>query len=188
VLALVVPFATSAPPKPASGAMVVIADVSVNADTPSIDFSSIPQTYKHLQIVASLRSTRADQPWDPVRIRFNGDLGANYQNVWQWTVDGQVGTTEENAATGGYTEAMAASAPSGSFAAITGTIPDYANPAMTEKNFMTASAGLKGATSPHHVDAGGGWNSRGTAINRITLVPDAGNFVAGSHVTLYGMG
>jgi hypothetical protein len=34
---------------------------------------------------------------------------------------------------------------------------------------------------------GGKWRTVGTAINRITVFPAAGNFVAGSRVTLYGL-
>ena len=137
--------------------------------------------------MASLRTTKA-AIFDPVRIRFNNDSGPNYQNVIQYTVDGINATTEENSATGGYTEAMAANSPSGSFAAITVWIPDYASTVTTYKNFTSTSGGLKDATSPHLVDAGGSWKSGGAAISRITLVPGTGpNFLAGSRVTVYGL-
>jgi hypothetical protein len=95
---------------------------------------------------------------------------------------------EENSATGAYTEAMGANTPSGSFAAVTVWIPDYASTVTTYKNFTSTSGGLKDATSPHLVDAGGSWNGGGAAISRITLVPGTGpNFLAGSRVTLYGL-
>ena len=173
------------PPPPAG--LVLIADSTLSAPAASFDITNIPPTYKHLQIVASLRTTKA-AIFDPVRIRFNNDSGPNYQNVIQYTVDGINATTEENSATGGYTEAMAANSPSGSFAAITVWIPDYASTVTTYKNFTSTSGGLKDATSPHLVDAGGSWKGGGAAISRITLVPGTGpNFLAGSRVTVYGL-
>jgi hypothetical protein len=43
-----------------------------------ITFSSIPQTYKHLQIRGIARSTRAVTEGAGARLRFNGDTGNNY--------------------------------------------------------------------------------------------------------------
>jgi hypothetical protein len=54
------------------------------------------------------------------------------------------------------------------------------------KAYNAISAGMKDTGLAHHVDSCGAWSST-AAITRITLVPDVGpNFVAGSHVTLYG--
>jgi len=187
VLAVLVPLGTGAPPPPAPGGMVLVADSTLGAAAASFDITAIPGKYKHLQIVASLRSTKT-ATFDAVRIRFNNDSGTNYQNAIQYAVDGYNEMVEEEAATGGYTEAMAASSPSGSFAACTVLIPDYASTVTTYKSFTSTSGGLKGATAPHIVDAGGSWNSGGAAITRITLVPGTGpNFLAGSRVTVYGL-
>jgi hypothetical protein len=188
VLAVLVPLGTGAPPPQKPAGMVLIADSTLGADAASFDITGIPGTYKHLQIVASLRSTKSAATFDAVRIRFNNDSGTNYQNAIQYAVDGLDEMVEENAATGGYTEAMAASSPAGSFAACTVWIPDYASTVTTYKNFTSTSGGLKDVTAPHIVDAGGSWNSGGTAITRITLTPGTGpNFLAGSRVTVYAL-
>lgn len=60
---------------------VVLADVNLAADGP-ISFAAIPQTYTHLQIVASLKASTAAVT-DSVMLRCNSDAGANY-------FDGQV--------------------------------------------------------------------------------------------------
>jgi len=55
-----------------------IATVTVGAGgSSSISFSSIPSTYKHLQIRANAKTNRSDNQ-DVVTIRYNGDTGANY--------------------------------------------------------------------------------------------------------------
>jgi hypothetical protein len=55
-----------------------IATVSVGSGgQSSIDFTSIPSTYKHLQIRYIARNTRAVN-WDSLSIRLNSDTGSNY--------------------------------------------------------------------------------------------------------------
>jgi len=60
------------------GAMIPIATVTVGSGgASSIEFSSIPQSYEHLQIRGLGRSTIADTN-DFAIIKFNSDSGANY--------------------------------------------------------------------------------------------------------------
>lgn len=65
---------------PDSGAMFPIAMVNVgSAGASTITFSSIPQTYKHLQIRSLSRTTYSGgTDGDYLKIRFNGDTTANY--------------------------------------------------------------------------------------------------------------
>jgi hypothetical protein len=51
-----------------------IQTVTLTGSQSSIDFTSIPSTYKHLQIRMSYRSSLSDNS----HIRFNGDTGSNY--------------------------------------------------------------------------------------------------------------
>jgi hypothetical protein len=46
----------------------------------TISFSSIPSTYKHLQIRIMARSNRATFPVDDPVMQLNGDTGSNYTN------------------------------------------------------------------------------------------------------------
>jgi hypothetical protein len=61
--------------KGVSGAFESIASASGTGSSDTITFSSIPSTYKHLQIRAMGRSTGTDA--NPA-INFNGDSGSNY--------------------------------------------------------------------------------------------------------------
>ena len=63
---------------PDTGAMFPLGMVQVgSAGASTITFSSIPSTYKHLQIRAIARSARTE-PEDYIYLRFNSDTGNNY--------------------------------------------------------------------------------------------------------------
>lgn len=57
-----------------------IATVNITTDTDTITFSSIPSTYKHLQLRAITRSTynSTGVGQSQYKIQFNNDTGANY--------------------------------------------------------------------------------------------------------------
>ena len=54
-----------------------IATVTVGTATPTVTFTSIPSTYKHLQLRYIARGARA-AALDQVKIQFNSDTGTNY--------------------------------------------------------------------------------------------------------------
>ena len=60
-----------------------IATVSVGAGgQSSIEFTSIPATYKHLQIRGIAQTNRTTYGTDSLYARFNGDSGTNYADHW----------------------------------------------------------------------------------------------------------
>lgn len=59
------------------GAMIPIATTTVSTATPSVTFSSIPDSYAHLQLRMFIRSTRTGGVSNNT-IQFNGDTGNNY--------------------------------------------------------------------------------------------------------------
>ncbi len=64
-----------------SGAYDSIATTTVGSGgTASVTFSSISQTYTHLQIRWLMRSNRASGTNDGLQVRFNSDTGSNYSN------------------------------------------------------------------------------------------------------------
>jgi hypothetical protein len=60
-----------------TGAMFPIFATTVTSTAASITFSSIPSTYKHLQIRGIARSNRANSS-DTIFVQYNGDTGTNY--------------------------------------------------------------------------------------------------------------
>jgi hypothetical protein len=55
-----------------------IATATGTGSSGTITFSSIPSTYKHLQIRALMRNTTASTSASSLRVRFNSDTGSNY--------------------------------------------------------------------------------------------------------------
>lgn len=61
-----------------SGAFESIATTTLSTDTASLTFSSIPSTYKHLQIRMLAKNDSTTNNIRPIYLRFNSDTGANY--------------------------------------------------------------------------------------------------------------
>jgi hypothetical protein len=63
---------------PDTGAMFPLGMVQVGSSTPSVTFSSIPSTYKHLQLRAIMQSSVSGSGYKDLFIRVNSDTGSNY--------------------------------------------------------------------------------------------------------------
>lgn len=99
----------------------------------SVTFSSIPQTYKHLQIRGVVRSATYGGAADYYSIRINGDSGANYNASGLGCTNTSVSSFDRN---GGQTEIFAGEFPGAvagadQFGGIVIDIFDYTN---TNKN------------------------------------------------------
>jgi hypothetical protein len=141
-------------------------------------FSSIPSTYKHLQIRAFHQSTGSPES----HMRFNGDTGNNYKIHFLYGDGGSaVGGT------GGTTNAVSFNYNGGSgsvFGASVTDILDYTN---TNKNTTTRSLGGYDANgSGLEIYYSGLWINT-AAITSITLYPVSGNFAQYSSFALYGI-
>jgi hypothetical protein len=172
----------------AGGDFESIATVTVGSGgASSIEFTSIPSTYQHLQVRLVARSTNSANDLDTnVRIGTGSiDTGSNYANHLLY------GTGSTAAATG-YTSASTmwlgmqpgATATASVFGATILDLLDYAN---TSKNttlrgfsgFDRNGAGFALATS-------GLWINT-AAVDQIRLYPSAGNFAQHSTAALYGV-
>ena len=175
-----------------SGAYDSIATYTVSgSSTNSFTFSSIPQTYTHLQIRAISQTARATYGIDDVFVRFNGDTGSNYSshNMYgngssalaqaltsrTWTLDSNGGT---------------ATSTGGNFSASIIDILDYTNTskyktgrALYGNDYNGTIAGLGGEI----VFVSGLWMNT-SAITSITFFADGSrNFTAGTTYALYGV-
>ena len=163
-----------------------IATVTVGSTAQaSITFSSIPSTFKHLQLRIIARTAYVDTNSGGI-LNFNSDSGANY--AWHRMYgDGGTPTANGNAsATFARVDRMPGSTATGSvFGAFIVDILDYAN---TSKNKTLRSLGGYDAN-------GNGWASfnsslwiNNSAISSITFAnADSGNLVQYSQVALYGI-
>lgn len=63
-----------------------IATLTSGAGATNVTFTSIPQTYTHLQLMYFAAKT--DTGITDITLEFNGDGGANYRSHWVFTFDG----------------------------------------------------------------------------------------------------
>lgn len=164
-----------------------IATVTVGGGgSSSISFTSIPSTYKHLQIRLLGRISRSGEANDFFTIRFNSDTGANYS--WHAlegsgsTVYAESGASTDLPRNGDIT---ATTAGANMFGAGVVDILEYAN-----TNIYKTTRSLVGRDQN-----GSGWiwfgssNWRSTsAISTVTITPTYGTgFVEYSSFALYGI-
>jgi hypothetical protein len=170
-----------------AGSFSLIQTQALAADAGSVTFSAIPGTYEHLMILWTARGTDAGNP--DVYLQFNGDTGANYDRELLVGVS----AAPASGATVGQTALQAIGTMPGSTAdagrAAGGTIriASYARTTFWKtavgdfSDIRATSAGNQLAGM-----AGGIWRST-AAITSVTLLPSAGNFLAGSVFSLYGI-
>jgi hypothetical protein len=154
----------------------------------SISFTSIPSTFKHLQIRWIGRSTLIGQDRIAQKIQFNSDTGANYSHH-QLFGDGASAAASETANASyiisGLSELTAADAPANTFGVGIIDVLDYAN--VSKYKTVRALTGQdQNSTSGRIFLASGNWRNT-AAITSITLAPENGNYVQYSSIALYGI-
>jgi hypothetical protein len=172
------------------GSYESIATATVGAGSSStIQFSSIPNTYKHLQLRGVVRGTNAANQMTG-GIRFNNDTGNNYK---AHVMIGK-GAAPSSYATGPadfneFYEIPAANQASGIFGSFVIDIPDYASTSKykTLKNFYGVDNQNTNATQTISLFTGVWLNTN--AITDITfMVQNAvGNYAQFSTISLYGI-
>lgn len=178
-----------------SGAVAAVGDyesistVTVGAGgSSSIAFTSIPSTYKHLQVRFISRCSRVDVS-DSLGLRFNSDSGSNYTRHGIYgnnSVAGVLGNTGETlirAAT-----QTATNAPANSFGAGVWDILDYAS--TSKYKTIRVLSGLDDTQAAEsEIRYGSGLWLNTAAVTSITFLAQAGsaNFSQYSSFALYGV-
>jgi len=152
----------------------------------AISFTSIPATYKHLQLRIVARGDQAAVITN-LAIRYNNDSGANYtQHYVTWGGGAVQSFNNLSLSAYNFGNAPGASTAAGIYNAAIVDILDYAS---TTKNKTSRALGgdSLGTTSADLNLRSSGWFST-AAINRVDLIAwDSANVVAGSRVSLYGV-
>ncbi|MDA3624244.1 hypothetical protein OU415_02280 [Saccharopolyspora sp. WRP15-2] len=171
------------------GPGALIAEVIPTASTTSIVFDNIPQTFRHLQIVASVLSsnTTANQA---IWCRFNDIATASYDLQWTSARAASVTAGEIDGATR-VEVGHASSNDSGGDVNLSSSeclIPNYSRTqrhnTLSRSSFTTPGGGTLTCWS----SAGWLWGSS-SPIAKITLtLADGSSFKVGSQVSLYGLG
>jgi hypothetical protein len=159
---------------------------TVTGSGSSVTFSSIPSTYKHLQIRMIGRIDRAGEANDFFTIRYNSDTGANYS--WHalegsgTTVYAESGSSTSLPRNG---DIAATTAASGIFGVGVIDILDYTN---TSKYKTTRTFTGRDANGSGWVWFGSSLWLNTAAINTINILPTYGTgFQANTQFALYGI-
>jgi hypothetical protein len=148
----------------------------------SIDFTSIPSTYKHLQIRCLVKSTRALYV-SGLYFRINGDTGSNYAYHVMYG-DDTTSSYSSAAATYGNAGTITGDTQASTFGAGIIDIYDYAN--TSKRKTIRSHVGTVTNAQGEATYTGTLWNSTST-ISSINMFTEAGNIMQYSHFALYGI-
>ena len=166
-----------------------IATVTVGSGgSSSISFSSIPSTYKHLQIRGILRGSRASGN-DILGIQFNGDTTSSNYGSHRLIGDGASAAASFQA-TSTYSSTWASDMPAASATAniFNGVFIDVLDYTNTSKNKVGRSLGGYDANGSGDMYFGSQLWLSTSAVTSITLVPVFGSgFAQYSTFALYGV-
>lgn len=171
-----------------TGHMVLLDKIELGSAAASIDFQNISQRHDDLFIVLQARSDTA-AALTGVLARFNNDSSAVYDYEDIHAYSSGTGFTQYTGQTSMYLgDIAAASADAGRAGIATLQIPFYSKTNFHKAARSDFSLGYgTGGFSQGAGLVGGTWRSA-AAINRITLLPAAGNFEAGTIACVYGRG
>lgn len=154
----------------------------------TVEFTSIPNIYKHLQIRGIARSTATGSTQDTIRIRFNSDSGTNY-SAHAMGGDGSVAYVAQAAAsqTNCYTTNIPRAGVTASvYGGFVYDILDYLD--TNKYKTIRTIGGADQNGSGTIIMGGAAWRST-NAITSILLYPDGSgaSFAQYSHFALYGI-
>lgn len=151
----------------------------------SITFSSIPQTYKHLQIRGIGRTDRGNVG-DVIYMRFNGDTGSNYRAHELWANGATVSSYDQGLST--YmafdTPLTGGSTGANIFGVFVIDILDYTN---TNKNKTVRILDGYDSNGAGQISFCSGLWMNTAAVTSITLPISFGQMQSGTHFALYGI-
>jgi hypothetical protein len=170
-----------------------IATVTVGSGGSSfVEFTSIPSTYKHLQIRATSRYTGTQNSGAPVYMQFNSDTGSNYSfhRFLGYANLSEVGVAADARANQTYIQlgyTTGGSTTSNMFSVQVTDILQYSNTSIN-KTVKTLN-GYDTNTDTGYRSAGvysGHWRST-SAITSIKILPDTDSWAQYSSFALYGI-
>lgn len=173
-----------------AGALSLIDTQTLSVAASSVTFSSIPQGYTDLVLVANARSS-ASTTNDAIKMQFNGDTGANYYGArLQNNSTSSVITNYDVGTSNIYPGWMTgATSPANISATTEVSIPGYSGTTFAKTALGHTDLMQAASSSNMNVGLWGSWWNSTAAITSISLTPNTGaNFVAGSTFSLYGRG
>jgi hypothetical protein len=176
-------WASGASAAAAVGDYESIATTTVGAGgVSSVTFSSIPSTYQHLQLRMLVRNTSTSNGYNA---RFNSDTGSNYvRHYLIGTGSSAVAAANFPATSMVLSDAAVSTSGTGVFGVSVCDVLDYQN--ANKNKVIRTLGGFDNNGGGGIILLSGLWLNT-AAVNRIDLIPDAGNFAEYSSFALYGI-
>lgn len=165
-----------------------IYDQTLLADAAVIDTGAggVPATYDHLVLVVQARGTEA-VVLSALYFRVNDDSAANYDSQQTFGRNTSTATADAQAATGWIIGSLpGASAAAGVAAAFVAFVPNYAATTLEKSVYILGGFADEAAAGGDVRIHGGHWRNT-AAISRVSIAPQAGDLLAGSRMTVYGI-
>jgi hypothetical protein len=159
-----------------------IATVALTSTASSISFTSIPQTYTHLQLRYISLDSRNQYEDSPVDMRFNSDSGSNYA---RHSLYGNGSTAYATAEINQTFIRMWGGSQTNYFLAAVTDILDYTSTSKNKTIKQLFGVDLNGSGEVGL--SSGMWFATPAAITSITLTPYSSPFKVNSHFALYGI-
>lgn len=153
----------------------------------SISFSSIPSTFKHLQVRGISRDTSATYASSDMVMQLNSDTAGNYS--WHRLYGTGSAAAADSAAAASYMsigQESTSIASASFFGASVIDILDYADTNKYKTVRCLTGIDLNGGADGRIMLASGNWRS-GSAVSTILVKPLSGNFAEYSSFALYGI-
>ena len=167
-------------------ALFLIKNTTLTVAAATVDFTNIPQSFRHLELVCQMRGDTAATNV-AVGLRFNNDSGANYDYIIMAANATAAGVGEGLAQTQMQAFQMSgATAPANSADGFNVLIHNYASTIHRKAITSLNSEKLAETTTNIYLRATAGWWRSTAAIDRVTILPASGNFVVGCVFSLYG--
>ena len=165
---------------------VKLSETVLSQAAANIDIQNISGSYKHLRLIFQGRGSTSNQK--SVNLTFNNDTGNNYYNQRVYGYGTSVAGYEGLGGAFAYAGQIPGSDATAGFAGSSVIdIPNYAGTTFVKGMTVDIECGLSTATgNTQNMRWSNWWNST-TAITRITLTPSAGNFAAGTILSIYGI-
>jgi hypothetical protein len=168
-----------------------IATVTLGTAASSIALTSIPSTYKHLQIRYMAQSTRATYSADNIQMRINSNTSTNYS---RHTVSGYgAGTAADGTANSSnyiWQGQLSSTVTANIFGVGIIDILDYADTNKNKTARSLAGVDLNGVNNTVNGATGlysGAWYVTDAIVSIQFFVQSGPNFAAGSTIALYGI-
>lgn len=159
--------------------------VTATGGETSLSFTSIPQTYKHLQIRSLAKDTVANTNTQSVVMQFNSDTGTNY--AWHRIEGSGATVTASGSITQNwciFSDASVGNTTANIFGVSITDILDYTN---TSKNTTVRCIGGQDSNGSGYISLSSSLWLNTAAVTTITLKPGNTAFAAGSTFALYGI-